>query len=231
MLYKIFFLFTISSFSVQASMFGEENAALWKIVGLETKSLAEITSLLDIQSRHVEAVLDAYDNADQKIEKGEYIKYLLDRSINIKDELDREKSISSIRNNIRVFKGIGGDYIDTLELSNLENEILDAQKARNSKSKGRQKEVDKEARNLGKSNNSLLNTHERSARINLHTAETVEDILKEQRSSHLLTIAYSRKKRLEELKKRYDFLMFLGAYPANYTFKKYLSDLNTMSQL
>lgn len=229
MVFKIILVLNISFISF-ASLFGEENAALWKIVGLETQSLAEITSMLEIQSKHMKAAVKAYDYADQKIEKAEYANYLINRTANIKEELDREKSITATRNNLRLGKSIGEDYVDAADIESLEDNIINTQDSRSKKGAKRDSALSNEFRNTIKKNQSLANSQERSLRVQSHTADIVNDMSKEARNYHMLSIMYAKERRVREHRENFDLLVFLGAVPKTYKFNMYLRDLKKRGQ-
>ena len=216
-------LVMIFRLGIYASIFGEENAALWRIVGLETKSLVEISEMLGVAHKQLSTLEKAYDTAEAGHEQVNYGHYLVDRAVNVKEELEREKSLYALKNNLTTVFDMKGDAQEFVGISDKQaKKLTELNKKQDKRIKKRDKRIEEELSNTSKLSTSNVAQQTRQNRVGAMKLEVVNDLYKETRNMNNYVQVKDKEERLKQDLDEYYTLKFLGVIPNRMGLKRYL---------
>lgn len=221
MLKKLCIYFFLISSSVQAVV-GEENVALWQLVGLETKALVEIATLLNISTQQLKMLEEKYDDADEYVNKAQYAYYLAKRISNIKEEMVHVKNIQTLRDNVATGVALKNESVNFAENEiRLVNALIKKDEFDQINRELRLKELMRLLKEASSGKNSLIGSQGTTNRINGFNAETNANSFEQDKNYYAYQYSKDVTENNKKLFQEYEFLKFNGLLPINTPFSAY----------
>lgn len=221
MLKRLYFIFILIS-SPTLAVVGEENVALWQLVGLETKALVEIATLLNISTQQLKMLEEQYDRADEYVNKAQYAYYLAKRISNIKEEMVHVKNIQTLRDNVATGVALKDESINFAENEiKMVNALIKKDKIDQKKRELRHKELMRLLKEASSGKATLIGNQGTSNRINGFNAETNANSFDQDKNYYAYQYSKDVTENNNKLFQEYEFLKFNGLLPINTPFSAY----------
>lgn len=222
---KLKFLTILVYFNVNAV---DGNMALWKLVGLETKALAEIGAMLKVSKETLENMEKTYDKVDEQVNRVQYAYYLTNKIINIRENMVHIKNIQTLRDNIATGVQAKDDVVNfsNTELPLLKNFVLKAV----GEDKGRKlraSELGRLEKEVAKSKASVINTLGSNARISALNASTNADALENDRNYYQFQYLKEMNRKDFEMYQEFRYAKFTNLIPQETPYAAYVKFRNS----
>lgn len=211
---------------------GEENVALWQLVGLETKALVEIATLLNVSTQQLKMLEESYDTADEYLNKAQYAYYLANRMANIKEEMVHVKNLQTLRDNVATGVSLKDETINFAQNEmKMVNALIEKDKVDQKNRDIRFKELMRLLKEASSGKATLIGSQGTSNRINGFDAETNAQAFEQDKNFYAYQYSKDATKNNKKLYQEYEFMKFHGMLPINTPFSAYVAFINKQESL
>ncbi len=223
-MFKKLYIFLFLTSSSSLAVVGEENVALWQLVGLETKALVEIGTLLNISSQQLKMLEEKYDVADEYINKAQYAYYLAKRISNIKEEMVHVKSIQALRDNVATGVALKDESVNFAENEiRMVNALIKKDEFDKKSRELRLKELMRLLKEASSGKPTLIGNQGTTNRINGFDAETNAHSFEQDKNYYAYQYSKDVTENNNKLFQEFEFMKFHGLLPINTPFPAYVA--------